>query len=189
VAAFFQSATPRTAGFNSIDQASLTDSSKIVTTLLMFIGAAPGSTGGGIKVTTFAMLLASVFAELHGYENTILLRHRISRAVFNKSFLIMALGLFVIASTTLVMTFAERSLLEAGKFSTLDLVFEATSAFGTVGLSAAGTPALSPPSWIMLILSMFIGRVGPASFAISLISGAKPETRDKVYPDGRCIVG
>ncbi|HEY5466860.1 MAG TPA: potassium transporter TrkG, partial [Clostridia bacterium] len=189
VASFFQSATPRTAGFNSIDQASLTDSSKIVTTLLMFIGAAPGSTGGGIKVTTFAMLLASVYAELRGYENTILLRHRISRAVFNKSFLIMALGVFVIATTTMVMTFAERSLLEAGKISTLDLVFEATSAFGTVGLSSAGTPSLSQPSWIMLILSMFIGRVGPASFAISLMQGAKPETRDKVYPDGRCIVG
>ena len=122
-------------------------------------------------------------------SNTILLRHRISRAVFNKSFLIMALGVVVIVSTTMVMTFAESSLLEAEKFTTLDLVFEATSAFGTVGLSSAGTPNLSPPSWIMLILSMFIGRVGPASFAVSLMQGTKRETRDKVYPDGRCIVG
>ena len=187
--AFFQSATPRTAGFNTLDQAALTESSKIMTALLMFIGAAPGSTGGGIKVTTFAMLLASMVAELRGYENTILLRHRISRAVFNKSFLIMSLGLMVILVTTLVMTFTERTLLAGGDLNALDLVFEATSAFGTVGLSIAGTQNLSEGSWIMLILSMIIGRVGPASFAISLMQGARPETRDKVFPDGRCIVG
>ncbi len=189
LAAFFQSTTPRTAGFNSIDQATLTDSSKVMTTILMFIGASPGSTGGGIKTTTFAMLLASVFAELRGSEYTILLRHRISRAVFNKSFLILALGLSVVVITTLILTFTERDMLEAGRLTALDLVFEATSAFGTVGLSSAGTQGLSEPSWVVLMLSMIIGRVGPASFAISLIQGARPETRDKVYPDGRCIVG
>ncbi|MBP7402933.1 MAG: Trk family potassium uptake protein [Clostridia bacterium] len=189
LAAFFQSTTPRTAGFNSIDQGNLTDSSKIMTTLLMFIGASPGSTGGGIKTTTFALLLASVFAELRGSEYTILLRHRISRAIFNKSFLILALGLSVVILTTLFMTFTEHSLLESGKISTLDLLFEATSAFGTVGLSSAGTPGLSEPSWVALSLSMIIGRIGPASFAISLMQGAKPETREKVYPEGRCIVG
>ena len=189
LAAFFQSATPRTAGFNSIDQASLTGSSKIVTILLMFVGAAPGSTGGGIKVTTFAMLIAAVFAELRGYEYPVLLRHRIARAVFNKAFLILSLGFFTVLVTTVGMTFTERALLASGGTTVLDLLFEAVSAFGTVGLSAAGTPNLSQGSWLLLTVSMIVGRVGPASFAISLLQGPRSDTRDMVFPEGRCIVG
>jgi trk system potassium uptake protein TrkH len=189
LAAFFQSATPRTAGFNTIDQASLTGSSKIVTILLMFVGAAPGSTGGGIKVTTFAMLIAAVFAELRGYEYPVLLRHRIARAVFNKAFLILSLGFFTVLVTTVGMTFTERALLASGGTTVLDLLFEAVSAFGTVGLSAAGTPNLSQGSWLLLTVSMIVGRVGPASFAISLLQGPRSDTRDMVFPEGRCIVG
>ncbi len=189
LSAFFQSATARTAGFNSVDQAALTGSSKLITLLLMFIGAAPGSTGGGIKVTTFAMLIAAIFAELRGFEYPVLLRHRIARAVFNKAFLIMALGLLVVLATTLGMSFIESQQLRAGVFSELDLLFEAVSAFGTVGLSAAGTPALHTGSWVLLILSMIVGRVGPASFAISLMQETQPGKREMVYPEGRCIVG
>ncbi len=189
LAAFFQSTTARTAGFSSVDQAALTGRSKIGTMLLMFIGAAPGSTGGGIKVTTFAMLIAAVFAELRGFEHPILLRHRIARPVFNKAFLILALGLVVVLTTTWGIIAIEDLPLRCGTFSELDILFEAISAFATVGLSTLGTSALQAGSWILLIFSMIVGRVGPASFAISLMQEPRPGNRERVHPEGRCIVG
>jgi trk system potassium uptake protein len=188
LAALFQSITPRTAGFNSIDQASMTDSSKLLTTFLMFIGAAPGSTGGGIKVSTFAVILATVLSDVVGRDDIVLFRHRLSRETFTRSIAIMGLAAAIVLIASLAMSFIERAALESGKFSFLDLVFEATSAFGTVGLSSAGTPVLQPASWAVLIPAMYLGRVGPASFAISLMM-MKASKREMVYPEGKTLVG
>jgi len=188
LAALFQSITPRTAGFNSIDQVTLTDSSKFMTTILMFIGAAPGSTGGGIKVSTFAVILATIVSDARGYDDIVLIRHRLPRETFTRAFAIFGLALSLVIITSMLLTFIENEALVAGRFRFIDLVFEATSAFGTVGLTSAGTPGLQPASWAILAPVMFLGRVGPASFALSLAM-AKMQHRDLVHPEGKTLVG
>ncbi len=188
LAAWFQSVTPRTAGFNSIDQASMSDSSKLMSTILMFIGAAPGSTGGGIKVTTFTVIVATIIADIFGEEETLLLKHRIPRDVFTRALAIFGLGMTILVTGTMLMTFFEHAALSAGKFSTLDLLFEEASAFGTVGLTSAGTPQLTQASWMVLIPSMYLGRVGPASFAIGLAM-RKAKHTERIHPEGKTLVG
>lgn len=188
VAAFFQSITPRTAGFNTIDQTSLYDTSKFITVVLMFIGAAPGSTGGGIKITTFAVFVATIISDITGHDEIILSRHRISRETFTRALAVLGLGLMIVLSATMVLGYIEVQALEAGKFSFLDLFFEATSAFATVGLTSAGTPGLHPASWMVLIPAMYLGRVGPAAFAISLAMRSAKK-REIVHPEGRILVG
>jgi trk system potassium uptake protein len=188
LAAFFQSVTPRTAGFNSIDQASLTDSSKFMTILLMFIGAAPGSTGGGIKVSTFAIIIATILSDISGKDSAILFRYRISRESFTRAFAVFGLALTIVAVASMALSFIENAAIQAGHFEFLDLVFESTSAFGTVGLSSAGTPTLQPASWAVLIPAIFLGRVGPASFAISMAM-MKSSKRDIIFPEGKILVG
>jgi len=188
LAAWFQSVTTRTAGFNSIDQNTLTDSSKFFTTILMFIGAAPGSTGGGVKVTTFTIILATIISDLRGNEDILLYRHRIARDTFRRSLAIVGLAMTIVLTATMVMTFVERQALMAGKFSTLDLLYEATSAFATVGLTSAGTPGLQPQSWAILIPAMYLGRVGPASFAIGLAMRKLKKT-ERIHPEGKTLVG
>lgn len=188
VAAFFQSVTPRTAGFNSIDQASLYDTSKFITVVLMFIGAAPGSTGGGVKITTFAVIVATILSDVMGHDEILLSRHRLSRETFTRALAVLGLGLMIVVTATMTMGYIEVQALEAGKFSFLDLVFEATSAFGTVGLTSAGTPGLHPGSWMVLIPAMYLGRVGPASFAISLAMRSIKK-RDIVHPEGKLLIG
>lgn len=188
LAAFFQSLTARTAGFNTIDQASLTDSSKFMTMFLMFIGAAPGSTAGGIKITTFAIIIATMLSDIYGRTDIVMLRHRLPRETFTRAFAIIGMAMAVVLSGCMLMTFLERSAVAAGRLSILDLFFEVVSAFATVGLSAAGTPDLQPASWAVLIPVMFIGRVGPLSFAVGLAlkAGGRKEI---VFPTGKTMVG
>lgn len=187
-AALFQAVTPRTAGFNTIDQASMHDSSKFMTIVMMFIGAAPGSTGGGIKVTTFAVVLATIFSDIRNFDEIILFRHKIAREIFTRSFAIVGLAMTIILTAAMTLSIIERQALDANQFSFLDVLFEASSAFGTVGLSAVGTPNLSPASWSVLIPVMYLGRVGPASFAISLAMH-KVTHRELVRPEGKTLVG
>ena len=188
LAAWFQSVTTRTAGFNTIDQGALTDSSKFLSTILMFIGAAPGSTGGGIKITTLTVILAAVISDVRGNENTILFKHRLSRDTFTRSMAIFGLALSIVFIGTLLMSIVEKAALAAGQFSFLDILFEATSAFATVGLSAVGTPNLQPVSWAILIPAMYLGRVGPASFAIGLAMRKLKHT-ERIHPEGKTLVG
>ncbi len=187
LAAFFQSVTARTAGFNSIDQASLHDSSKLITSILMFIGAAPASTGGGIKCTTFGVIVATIYSDIRGFEETLLFRHRINREVFTRAMAIMGLALTIVLVATMAICIIETEALDLKTFDLNDVLLEAVSAFGTVGLTSAGTPTLHPASWAVLIPCMFLGRVGPASFAISL--SMKRSKRELVYPEGRTLVG
>ena len=188
LAAFFQSVTPRTAGFNTIDQASLHESSKFITIILMFIGAAPGSTGGGVKVTTFAVMLATIFSDVRNFDDIIMLRHKIARETFTRSLAIIGLAMTIILTATTILSVIERKSLDAGFFSFLDVMFESSSAFGTVGLSSIGTPNLTGASWAVLIPVMYLGRVGPASFAISLAM-QKTGHRELVHPEGKTLVG
>ena len=188
IAAFFQSLTTRTAGFNTIDQHSLTDSSKFMTIFMMFVGAAPGSTGGGIKITTFAVIIATILSDIQSREDIVLFRHRLARETFTRAFAIMGLAMTIVLTGSMLLTFTERTAIEAGDLSFIDLFFETVSAFATVGLSAAGTPDLQPASWAILTPIMFMGRVGPVSFAIGLAMKSNIQ-RDIVHPEGRTLVG
>ena len=186
--AFFQSVTTRTAGFNSIDQAAMNESSKIVSSILMFIGASSGSTGGGIKLTTFSVIIFHILSEIRGCEETMVLRKRVSKSTVSKALIIISVSMLLISADTLLMTIFEADKLANSGLTTLDLVFESVSAFATVGLSSASTSNLHPASHILIIFTMFIGRVGPAAFAIA-ITGRSLKDKGKVFPEAKIIVG
>lgn len=180
--AFFQSVTPRTAGYNSIPIAEMTLPSKFITVILMFIGASPGSTGGGIKVTTFFVILLSVIATIKGQEEVSAFSKSISFSVIQKSLAIFFIsGLIVAVSTMVLLIYKE------GSF--IDVLLEATSAFGTVGLSASITPHLHTVSKYQIILTMFLGRVGPLSAAIALSFHQSNKQKPFNYPEGKVNVG
>lgn len=187
-AAFFQSATLRTAGFNSIDQANLTDSSKLVGSILMFIGAGPASTGGGTKVTSFGVLIALISSYFKGRDETFLGHHRINRDVIRRALTIIFVGVGIVLISSMIITFTEKQALAAGQFSYLDIVYEVVSGFATVGVTSIGTPALTVGTWIVLIINMYLGRVGPASFAMGL-TVSQSSDHSLVYPEGKTFVG
>ena len=179
---FFQAVTPRTAGFNTINLNSLHPHSLYLMILLMFIGASPGSTGGGIKVTTFAILLQSVTSTLKGKGHVEFFERRIPQATVVKSIAIFTISLLVVSSGILIMM-----RLEPDK-SFLALFFEVTSAFGTVGLSLGITPFLSEVGKAVMTLMMFVGRVGPLTLVLAV--GSRVTLRSKVeYPEGKILIG
>ncbi|HEY9061517.1 MAG TPA: TrkH family potassium uptake protein [Pseudobacteroides sp.] len=181
-ASVFHSVITRTAGFNSLPLNDMTELSKVTTTILMFIGGAPGSTAGGIKVTTFSIILISIISQVRG-SSPVIFNNGISFAALNRAIAIIGLAaIWVIVVTTFILVF------EGSKHSFLNILYEVTSAFGTVGLSAANTPDLHVFSKILLMVTMFIGRVGPISFAIAITINNNKD-RDKVYPEGKVIVG
>lgn len=182
-AAFFQSTSARTAGFNSINLADMKEISKVFTVFLMFVGAAPGSTGGGVKVTTMGVLIMAVFSQIKGSGDIILFKRRIHQYTVNKAMSIAGLsGILVMLITTVIVTMQS-------DFGVLDVLYETTSAFGTVGLSLGITPALSSFSKMLIILTMFLGRVGPLSFAVALTLKSSRRNSDVVYPEAKILVG
>ena len=181
-ASVFQSVTSRTAGYNSIPTGEMREMSLVITILLMFIGAAPGSTGGGIKVTTFGILLIAIFSNIRGNEETIVLKRNVPQMVVNKALAITGLAMLVIFIMTSILSGVEGIPL-------VQALFEVTSAFGTVGLSTGITPGLSEISKVILIFTMFLGRVGPLSFAIAIALKENRKLQNAVYPEGKIMVG
>ncbi len=181
--ALFQSVTFRTAGFNTIDAASMYDGTKLFSSALMFIGAAPGSTGGGIKVTTFVVLMATVFSVIRNRYDTIILKRRVEKEIVYKALAITVLaGLAVIITTSVIG-------LDKHGFKTVDIIFETSSAMATVGISAGVSGLGSSLSRIALILTMFLGRVGPVSLAYSITAGFANQKKNEIIPEGKIIVG
>lgn len=164
--AFFQSATARTAGFNSIPISSMNDASLFFTMGLMFIGGATGSTAGGIKVGTFAVLLLAAWASIHGYPHASAFGRRFSHRLVYRALAIAVLSGAIIFLGTLILTITEESAFR-------HLLFEVVSAFGTVGLTAGITPDLSLAGKAIIIFIMFVGRLGPLSLAYALAQRAK----------------
>lgn len=182
LASFFMSVSSRTAGFNSIDISKISDSSVVLTVLLMFIGASPASTGGGIKTTTFGVLLFSTISLLRGDENT---------EIFHKTIpidtLLKSICIFFLASILVILSSMGLTIIEDGNFAYLDILYETVSAFGTVGVSRGITASLRGLSKLILICLMFIGRVGPATLAIALIN--RKSKKHTQYSHGKIIVG
>lgn len=184
-AAYFQSVSTRTAGFNTIDITQMFPVTKTFTMVLMFIGAAPGSTGGGIKVTTISVVVATVISVIRGREDTIIMKRKVAKNTVYKSLaIVMLAGLLVIIAGSVVYFSMPLSTLETG----IDSMFEAVSAFATVGLSSGVTALANIPSKLVLTLTMFTGRVGPISFVLSLAAnnGIK---KNQIMPDGKIMVG
>lgn len=182
LASFFQSVTPRTAGFNTVDLAGMHDATKLFMCVLMFIGAAPGSTGGGIKVTTFMVLVMTVIGTLRNKTQTTIMRRRVDHMVVYRSLAITVLSVCLCIVTACI-------ILIENDVATIDGIFEAFSAFGTVGLSTGITPTLGIVSKIALILTMFIGRVGSISFILAITLRLAYHPRKLVLPEGQIIVG
>jgi trk system potassium uptake protein TrkH len=161
MASYFQSVTPRTAGFNTVDIGKLFPATLLITMFLMFVGASPGGTGGGIKTTTFALVLMTIRATLRNSRNTIIFNRRIPVETVRRALTLTILALMVVAVGIFCLDAVEkRGLMEAA--------FEVISAFGTVGLSMGITPYLSSIGKIIIIAMMFIGRVGPLTLLLAL---------------------
>ena len=158
--------TARTAGFNTIDIGAMSQASLFLIMILMFIGASPGGTGGGIKTTTFGALLAAMSAIVRGERDVTFFNRRLSHDLLLRAFTIALLSLSLVAAVTLVC-------MAMGKQSFMNTLFEVTSAFGTVGLSAGITFDLSSAQKVLIIITMFCGRLGPLTMAMALASSAQ----------------
>lgn len=180
LSAFFQSVMPRTAGYNSLDLAALRQATQFFIIILMFIGASPGSTGGGIKTTTFAVLMGAVIAMIRGREDIVLFRYRLGKDRIFKALTITLLSLALVIVVTMLL-----SMIEGQKF--LYILFEATSAFATVGLSLGLTPELSEVSKLIIALTMFAGRLGPLTLAYAL--GPRNDKELYRHPEGKITIG
>lgn len=183
-ASFFQSVTARTAGFATINVGDQLDITKMLTIVLMFIGASPSSTGGGIKTTTFVVLIFTVISVLRGRDDTTVMKRRVDKPIIYRSLSIVVIALLVIMTTTVVVAIAE----EHHGVTALDALFESVSAFGTVGLTTGITSTLSTFSKIILSITMFIGRVGPISLVLALTMN-HPNRPGTILPEGKVIVG
>lgn len=170
LASFFQSVTARTAGFNTLPIGDLTNGALLILIILMAIGASPGSTGGGIKTTTFAIILSSFFTRLRSQEQVRIFNRGIPESIVTKAIGISFFWVMTIAVAVLLMSITEaRSPSDPLAHRTLvETTFEAFSALGTVGLSMGITPRLSDAGKIICVLLMYIGRVGPVTLALSI---------------------
>jgi trk system potassium uptake protein TrkH len=185
LASYFASVTPRTAGFNTVDYSLFGFETLFLTIILMFIGASPGSTGGGVKTTTFSIILASLWSMLRGLRDVVLFNRRISPETTSKSLLLVSLAaIFIVIVTFLIM--------KTQGIAFLPAIFEVTSAFGTVGLSVGDGGArslsalFSPFGKYLMSFMMFAGRLGPLTLAVAIISQKEAHFR---YPEGKVIIG
>jgi len=179
-ASYFQGVVTRTAGFNTIDIGSLSLSSLVFMMALMFIGASSGSTGGGIKVTTFTIIMLAFWAVVTNRNDVNIFKRRIPWELVNKSLSIVVTALLFIFLIFFLLTFTEKA--DMSK-----LLFETISAFGTVGLSANFTPELSPIGRVLITILMFIGRLGPLTMAFALLNTRK-EAKVR-YAEEKILIG
>lgn len=161
LASWFQSVTPRTAGYNTLIIGDLRSATQFLIILLMFIGASPGSTGGGIKTTTFGTLVSAIWAMIRGREDVEMFDRRVPKEIVYRSLTITAAALALVIFITMFLTITESA-------DFLTVLFEATSAFGTVGLSMGLTTKLTMAGKLIIAFTMYLGRVGPLTVAFAL---------------------
>jgi trk system potassium uptake protein len=187
VTALFESMTTRNAGFNTVDTSSLTLPVLIFFLFLMFVGASSGSAGGGIRTSTFAILLASVVSTIRGKRHTELFKRTISNDLVMKSYSILMFFIFGNLVGPFALSITEFDALETGKFTFMDLVFEHVSASCTVGLSTGITAELTSAGKVVIVIAMFIGRVGTLTLAYLL--GKEVISKHYKYPEGHTMIG
>jgi trk system potassium uptake protein TrkH len=187
LASYFQAVTPRTAGFNTLDIGAMQHASLFLLILLMFVGAAPGGTAGGVKISTFSITVAVIWAMVRGAPEPTLLRRRIPQLLVARAFSICLIGFLALNVVAALLLLTEGREL-------LPILFETTSAFGTVGLSMgeAGAPVslaghFSAVGKVLVIAMMFMGRIGPLTLAVALARRREP-ARVR-HPEGRFLLG
>ncbi len=180
--AWFQSVTFRTAGFQTVEHGELQPATKLHAIGLMFIGASPGSTGGGVKTVAFALAALALVSILRGRRHVEFMGRTIPDEQIKGAFAIISLGLFAVMNVTLLLVLFEN---QPDRF--LDHMFEVTSAFATVGVSTGITPDLKPSSQLLITATMFLGRVGPLTLLMAM-AGQQSEARYK-FPEERVTLG
>ncbi|WP_413161601.1 TrkH family potassium uptake protein [Capilliphycus salinus ALCB114379] len=181
MAAWFQSVTSRTAGFNTIDTGGMTTAGLFITTILMFIGASPGSTGGGIKTTTARVLLRCTKATLQGRDEVLCYQRQIPATLILKAVSVLVGSSIVVFISTLLVSLLQSNL----EFT--QVFFEIVSAFATVGLSTGITGSLSLASQLVVIATMYIGRVGVLLLMVAIAGDPQPTSVE--YPEENLLVG
>jgi len=181
--ALFQSVTARTAGFNSVDIAALSDAGKFILILLMVIGGSPGGTAGGIKTVTFVVVLMAVIATLRRRDDVEIFNRSVSLLIVRRAITVAVLFVMALFGATLALCITEAS----SHFTMMQIFFEVASALGTVGLSTGITPALTTAGKLIIILVMLTGRLGPLTLLAVLAFNAKPVRYS--YPDEAIVVG
>ena len=181
ITSFFQSVTTRTAGFNTVDMSKLANPTLLLMIFLMFVGASPLSTGGGVKTTTTYILIASTIANIRGKKHVTVGRRSIDDTTVSRASAVFSIAVFYNLLATFVLTILEPDML------VIQLAFEQTSAFATVGLSTGITPQLSTASKYLLIASMYLGRVGTVTLALALSTRVLSNAYE--YPKDNVMVG
>jgi len=188
LASFFQSVTPRTCGFNTVDIGLLTNATILLLIVLMFIGASPGSTGGGVKTTSAALLFLMIWNRMKGNEEVSLFNRTIPKEIITRTISIIfasAFSVSIITSILLITGGGNLTPIES-RHLFVEYLFETVSAFGTVGLSMGITPKMSDIQKLAIILMMFVGRVGPLTLAFSL---SRTTGRGVIYAEEGVMVG
>ena len=180
MASLFQSVTARTAGYNTVDIGLLREGTLLAIIFLMFVGASPSSMGGGVKTSTAAILFISLVGSVTGKRDPLAFGRQIPQQTVYKAFTIVTISVMLISLVTLTLSFTEA----APIFS---LLFEVTSAFGTVGLSTGITPKLSDAGKVLITLTMFAGRVGTLTLLMAL--ALRPRKERLKYPEGKIVIG
>ncbi len=180
LASYFQSVSARTAGYNTIPIGGMGSAALLFLGILMFIGASPGSTGGGVKTTTAGLLAAAIWALIRGREDVEIFERSISKTTIYKAFALVFIAALLVIVVTMILCVSASA-------PFLNILFEVISAFGTVGLSTGITPDLTVTGKLWIILTMFAGRVGPITVALALaLRQQKAMIR---YPEGKVIIG
>lgn len=182
LSSFFQSVTLRTAGFATLNIGLLRPATQFIMIIYMFIGGSPGGTAGGIKTTTFAILILMIIAELRGEKNIVIFNRTIERENFRKAFIIFFALLTTLFTGILLLTLVE-------PFDFLSIAFEATSAIATVGLSMGITTSLSFFGKSIIIALMYLGRIGPLTLLLSINSSKNSKGTELIYPNGDILIG
>jgi len=181
-AAMFQSVTTRTAGFNSVDLSQMYDSSKLLTVSLMFVGGSPGSTAGGVKTTTIAIVILLIISVVRNRDDVECFKKRISKDNVNRALTVVGIGISLLFTIPFLLSITEKGT------DFITLLFEAVSALGTVGLSLGFTSQLSVPGQLIIIFTMFAGRVGALTIVFALASKNKQKALIR-YPVSKISVG
>lgn len=189
LSSLFQSVTCRTAGFNTIEISQMTNVSLLFMIILMFIGGAPGSCAGGIKISTFRVIAGYISSQLKGRQQVVVDRYAIDNSTLNRSMILIIFSFFIIVTAVIILNITEGGDIPhpLARGLGMEILFEVVSAFGTVGLSTGLTPKLTEVGKLLITMLMFIGRLGPILFIVAIQSFQQEESY--LWPEESMLIG